>query len=75
MARMALSRVARHRMVGSAIITTTPESRTDKYKETCMVASEREGLSCCLVHPNLDSTWSLAHFSDFFLSGSFASRQ
>ena len=35
LARMALSRVARQRMVGSAMTTTTSESRTAKCKETC----------------------------------------
>ena len=66
MTRMALSRMARKRMVGSAITTTTPESRTDQYKETCTETSEREGLNCCQVHLNPDSIRSLAHFSDFF---------
>ena len=63
MARMALSRVARQRMLGSAITTTTPKSRTDEYKETCMGTSERKGLNCCQVHLNPDSMCSLAHFS------------
>ena len=63
MARVALSRVARQKMVGS---------RTDQYKETCTVTSERKGLRCCQVHLNPDSICSLAHFSDFFVhSGSF----
>ena len=76
MARMALSRVARERMVGSGITTTTPESRTDLYNETCTEKSERKDLNCCQVHLNLDSMCSLAHFSDFVvLSGNFASRQ
>ena len=35
MARMAPSRVAKQRMVGSEIIPTTPESRTNSCKETC----------------------------------------
>ena len=35
MARMALSRVAGQAMVGSVMTPTTPESRTDKYTETC----------------------------------------
>ena len=39
-ARMA--RMARQRMVGSAITRTTPESCTEKYKESCMETSERE---------------------------------
>ena len=43
MASMALSRVVRHRMVGSAKTTTTSESRTDQYKETCTERSERKG--------------------------------
>ena len=34
-ARKALSRMAKQRMMGSAITTTTPESRTDLHKETC----------------------------------------
>ena len=70
MARLALTRVARQRIVGSAITTTTPESRTDYYKETCTGTSEREGLSCYQVHLNLDFICSLAHFSDllFFLA-------
>ena len=54
------------RVVGSAITTTTPESRTDQYKETCSGRSERKGLNCCQVHLNPDSICSLAHFSDFF---------
>ena len=41
MASMALSRVARQRMVASVIITTTPEWRTGHYKETCTETSER----------------------------------
>ena len=65
MARMPLSRVARQRMVGSATTTTTPESRTDWYKETCTGTSERKGLSCCQVHLNPDFICSLVHFSDF----------
>ena len=65
MARMALSRVARQRMVGSAITTTTPESRTDWCKETCTGTSERKGLSCCQVHLIPNSICSLAHFSYF----------
>ena len=64
-ARMALSRVARQRMVGSAITATTPESRTDKYKGTCTARSERKGLNCCPVHLNADSICSLAHVSVF----------
>ena len=65
LARMALSRVARQRMVGSAITTTTPESRTDKHKETCTGTSERKSLSCCQVRLSPDSMCSLSHFSDF----------
>ena len=72
-ARLALSRVARQRMVGSAITTTTPVSRTDWYKETCTETSERKGLNCCQVHLNPGSICGLAHFPIFFLSGSFAS--
>ena len=68
MARKALSRVARQRMVGSAITTTTPESRTDWHKETCAWTSERKDLSCCQVHLNLYSICCLSHFSDFFCS-------
>ena len=45
MTRMALLKVARQRMVGSALTTTTPESRTDLYKETCTEKSERQFLS------------------------------
>ena len=60
-ARMALSRMARQRMVRSAITPTTPESRIDWYKET----SERKGLNWCEVHLNPDSICSLAHISDF----------
>ena len=60
MAWKALSRVARQRMVGSAITTTTSESRTDWYNET---STERSGLNCCVV------------LRCFVLSGSFASRQ
>ena len=67
MARMPLSRLARQRMVGPAITTTTPESRTDWYKETCTGRSERKGLNCCQVHLNPDSICSLAHFSYFLL--------
>ena len=52
-------------MVGSAISTTTPESRTDKHKETCAETSER-CLICIQVHLNPDSIRSLAHFSVFF---------
>ena len=76
MARMALSRVARQRKVGSAITATTLELRTDKYKETCTGTSERKGLNCCQVHLNPDCICRLAHFSVFVvLCGSFASRQ
>ena len=71
-ARMALSRVAGQRMVGPSITTTTPESRSDEPQET---VGERKGLNCCQVHMNPESICSLAHFSDFFLSGSFSSRQ
>ena len=49
MARLALSRMARQRMVGSAITPTAPESRTDQYKETCTETSERKGLNCFKV--------------------------
>ena len=42
MARQALTRVVRQSVVGSAITTTTPESRTDWYMETCMGISERK---------------------------------
>ena len=62
-ARMA--RMARQRMVGSAITRTTPESCTEKYKESCMETSEREDLNCCQVHLNPDSIRSLAHVSIF----------
>ena len=72
MARMALSWVARQRMVRSVTTSTTPESRTDQHKETCAETSER-CLNFCQVHLKPDSIRSLAHFSDF--SGSFASRQ
>ena len=63
-------RVARPRMLGSAITTTTPESRTDLYWEACAGTSERKGLSCCQIHLNPDSICSLLHFSDllFFLA-------
>ena len=52
-------------MVGSAITTTTPVSRTDWYKETCTETSERKGLNCCqvLLHPAFIR--SLAHVSVF----------
>ena len=59
MTRMAFSRVARQRMVGSAITTTTPESRTDLCKGICTGRSERRGLNCCQVHLNPDSMCSL----------------
>ena len=62
-ARMVLPRMARQRMAGSAISPTKLESRTDKYKGTCIETSEREGLNCCQVHLNPDSIRSLAHFS------------
>ena len=64
-ARVALSRMARQRMVGPAITTTTPESRSDWYKETCTDTSERKGLNYCHVHLNPDCICSLAHFSVF----------
>ena len=63
MGRLALSRMARQRMVGSAITPTTPESRTDWCKETCTETSERKGLNCCQIHLNLDLTVrTYAHF-------------
>ena len=72
MAGMALSRVARQKMVGPAMTATTPESRSDWPEGT---VGERTLFNCCQVHLNPESICSLSHFSDFFLSGSFASRQ
>ena len=62
LARMALSRVARQRMAGPAITTTTPGSRSDQPQET---VGERKGLNCCQVHLNPESICNFAHFSDF----------
>ena len=68
MARMALSRVARQRMVESTITTTTPEPRTDQYKETGTGRSERKGLNCFQVHLNPDSICGLLRTSQIFCS-------
>ena len=57
MARMALSRVARERMVRPA-----PESRSGQLQET---VGKRRGLNCCQIHLNPESICSLAHFSVF----------
>ena len=67
MARLALSRVARQRMVGSAITTTTSESRTDWCKETCTGTSERES--------QLLSSSPESRQIFLLVSNSFASRQ
>ena len=64
MARMALSKVGRQRMVvGPMITTTTPESRSDQPQET---VGQRKSLNCCQDHLNPDSICSLAHFSVLF---------
>ena len=59
------SRVARQRMVGPAITTTTPESRTNEYQETCTERSEQKTLNCrqvCRQHTCL-----CARMRTFFL--------
>ena len=48
MARLALSRVARQRMVGSAITTTTPEPRLDKIQGDLYRESQSDKVLSCM---------------------------
>ena len=63
-ARMTLSRMTK-RMVGSSITTTTPESRTDQYKEACTGTSERKRSQLLSSSPESGPHLYLAQFSDF----------
>ena len=53
MARMALSSVARPRVVGQKVKTTTTASRSEKPQETI---GEPEGLDCCQSRPTILTT-------------------
>ena len=65
-ARLALSRVARQRVVGQKVRTTTTDSRSGWPQET---VGERKNLDCCQSRPEFwFHVWSCAFLRFFFLA-------
>ena len=72
---MAHPKVARQRMMGSAITTTTPGPRTDLYKVTC-TESQSEKVSVVVKFTRIRTLIVVLRISQiFFLSHRFASKQ